>query len=161
MVYKSSPCMPRLRNRCGQPPFELISLRDSRRGHSRHGSACLGGSKIVFASRFPPRPLEAKATYAAADLHADKSSKMTITEREGFGAYGQGIRPNEVPRTPYGPDHPKLGDGKSEFDAKHHQGRTVIGTQEGVITRATRALRPITAASHGCLLYTSPSPRDS
>ena len=49
---------------------------------------------------------------------------------------------------PYGPDQPKLGDGKSEFDAKHHQGRTVIVTQEGVITRATRVLRPITAASH-------------
>ena len=74
---------------------------------------------------------------------------MTITEREGFGAYGHGIRPNKVPGMPYGPNSPTLGDGKSEFGQEDHQGRTVIGTHEGVVIRATRALRPITAASHG------------
>mgnify|MGYP003330193503 FL=1 len=72
---------------------------------------------------------------------------MTIhKERHVFGSYAHGIQGSGSPADD--PDH-KFVDGKAEFHAQHDQGRTVIGTHEGVVIRATRALRPITAASHG------------
>ena len=72
---------------------------------------------------------------------------MTIhKERHVFGSYAHGIQGSGSPADD--PDH-KFVDGKAEFHAQHDQGRTVIGTHEGIVIRATRALRPITAASHG------------
>ena len=75
---------------------------------------------------------------------------MTITEQKVFGAYGHGTQASEeVPGMPYGPNSPTLGDGKSGFGPEDRQGRTGPEISNGAITRATRALRPPTAASHG------------